>query len=917
MSKVGKAKDSTPRRVRARDEKRGVVMHTLLLEEAADTSAIGAEDAFSSTTSSSPRVVRFPPGYSNTASGTSSAIQSLTSAGTLSTLESKLDLSPTETTARSGLLRDPVFNEWTSDATNMEADSPEELQKKDPLGTQIWKLYHKQKGQLPNSERLENLTWRMMSMNLRRKELERQGLLTRQRVQNAPSGIAQLRKSSEQANKADDGNMNLDDFIVSSSIGTPAGMSPAASSVPEESLASSASTAAAIPIKQHQRLQAEALQLSRASAPSVTSLEQDRVNHEFGYVHRHVRKTSIDERRPPKRRAEASPQVPPVNNTNIRSQGLVDEAALQSYSLDVPSHPTTIAPQSQHPSIPFDLDTTFNIDQDPIMNSAGPLQQYFSFSPMGSPMMNNASYSHLYNSQTSMAPPQSASSMHTPQGSAYPSTVSTPQPFPEDHDMLFAPQPIHFGSMPNFTQHHHQSPAQQQYMFNSSGEQLFSAISSSGPPHAFSQPSFHAPNLLDSTQVRQNDFQQAHGMGMPRQENMFTFGADDDDEDEELTSFQDQSWMTQGYPSTDDTSIDMHSGYQWDNNMSNIFNPNAARFPGGPPPKGVTIGATEMIPTAHSWEQGGLNRGYGSTASVSDTRNRGGDPRTRKIPRTTSTPNTAGMATGMFSIHSQPPPSSPPESGFSSAVPSRPGSPRQGDNNGVPPTCTNCFTQTTPLWRRNPEGHPLCNACGLFLKLHGVVRPLSLKTDVIKKRNRGSGQSAPVGTSRSRKAASRKNSVAQASINPSGPAKTSANESESPKSNPGSTAAGTAATTPTSSNHSDKPAVKTVVPIAPGPPKPPTQPPVSAPTRQVAPRRTRKASRAGNELEDRVTGRGNKAEASPQHAQFAANDLPNQPNTVPMQAPMGPQGGTDEQGKLPPGMAMTGPQEWEWLTMSL
>ncbi|GAN02876.1 hypothetical protein MAM1_0029d02325 [Mucor ambiguus] len=53
--------------------------------------------------------------------------------------------------------------------------------------------------------------------------------------------------------------------------------------------------------------------------------------------------------------------------------------------------------------------------------------------------------------------------------------------------------------------------------------------------------------------------------------------------------------------------------------------------------------------------------------------------------------------------------------------------------------CTNCNTTTTPLWRRNPEGNPLCNACGLFLKLHGVVRPLSLKTDVIKKRNRNSG----------------------------------------------------------------------------------------------------------------------------------------------------------------------------------
>lgn len=58
--------------------------------------------------------------------------------------------------------------------------------------------------------------------------------------------------------------------------------------------------------------------------------------------------------------------------------------------------------------------------------------------------------------------------------------------------------------------------------------------------------------------------------------------------------------------------------------------------------------------------------------------------------------------------------------------------------------CTNCNTQTTPLWRRNPEGQPLCNACGLFLKLHGVVRPLSLKTDTIKKRQRSGGSSKSV-----------------------------------------------------------------------------------------------------------------------------------------------------------------------------
>ena len=52
------------------------------------------------------------------------------------------------------------------------------------------------------------------------------------------------------------------------------------------------------------------------------------------------------------------------------------------------------------------------------------------------------------------------------------------------------------------------------------------------------------------------------------------------------------------------------------------------------------------------------------------------------------------------------------------------------------PTCHNCSTSTTPLWRRDEFGSVLCNACGLFLKLHNRPRPISLKTDVIKSRNR-------------------------------------------------------------------------------------------------------------------------------------------------------------------------------------
>ncbi|BEI79982.1 hypothetical protein CcaverHIS002_0105110 [Cutaneotrichosporon cavernicola] len=69
--------------------------------------------------------------------------------------------------------------------------------------------------------------------------------------------------------------------------------------------------------------------------------------------------------------------------------------------------------------------------------------------------------------------------------------------------------------------------------------------------------------------------------------------------------------------------------------------------------------------------------------------------------------------------------------------PSGPGTPTAEADENNATVCTNCQTTNTPLWRRDPEGQPLCNACGLFFKLHGVVRPLSLKTDVIKKRNRG------------------------------------------------------------------------------------------------------------------------------------------------------------------------------------
>lgn len=244
------------------------------------------------------------------------------------TPSSNLDLSTPDSQARNELLRNSAFADWDDhDTASSALDNPDELQKQDPLGTQIWKLYSRTKSRLPNQERMENLTWRMMAMNLRRREQQMQAQTayeinsrtadgdwhqvvadslpsakqTKQLMSpppvSAPSGIAQqLRRSVDQPVELDltSEPMNLDDFIVPSSIASPAGIT---SPAPTEGLF------------QNIAAQGSAIRINPRNKPSIqvptnfppSSLPQSSIalnrSSEFDYVQRRVRKTSIDERR--------------------------------------------------------------------------------------------------------------------------------------------------------------------------------------------------------------------------------------------------------------------------------------------------------------------------------------------------------------------------------------------------------------------------------------------------------------------------------------------------------------------------------------------------------------------------------------------------------------------------------------------
>ena len=57
-------------------------------------------------------------------------------------------------------------------ASDLDPVDPEKMAEKDPLAAQVWKMYARTKASLPHAQRMENLTWRMMTLALKKRKEE-------------------------------------------------------------------------------------------------------------------------------------------------------------------------------------------------------------------------------------------------------------------------------------------------------------------------------------------------------------------------------------------------------------------------------------------------------------------------------------------------------------------------------------------------------------------------------------------------------------------------------------------------------------------------------------------------------------------------------------------------------------------------
>ena len=148
------------------------------------------------------------------------------------------------------------------------ASSPQEMVEKDPLAAAMWRLYRSSATFLPESVRMENMTWRMMAMTLKRKE----------GIKYFPHPVFLTSR-----NKSDINSMQVDDQHPSKSGHDNCHTASSIQSPPFHRPSS------AVPMRPFVH---PPIDTSAGTVPYVPALSNSK--KEFSYVQKRLRKTSMD-----------------------------------------------------------------------------------------------------------------------------------------------------------------------------------------------------------------------------------------------------------------------------------------------------------------------------------------------------------------------------------------------------------------------------------------------------------------------------------------------------------------------------------------------------------------------------------------------------------------------------------------------
>ena len=229
-------------------------------------------------------------------------------------------------------------------------------------------------------------------------------------------------------------------------------------------------------------------------------------------------------------------------SSHLRKKDEKSTADSPGYPLDS-SHPSGVPHHNNRPRTPFQLDA-FTIDRGPIITSASPFQQSLSFSPSNPLLLYHRPFSAGSNN-ASIPSSLNSTDYYSPSGSTHPSAVSALQPIP-DNEQMFGMDMRHQRSPPFSRRPPTRSNSiVPQYTYNANGVSMFTAVTSAGPSTSFPSPKpFGMVQHINDTQ----EFPSDHPMPSPGLHmgygNMFSFGGDSDNKDEEGVTFADRTVST-------------------------------------------------------------------------------------------------------------------------------------------------------------------------------------------------------------------------------------------------------------------------------------------------------------------------------------------------------------------------------------